>query len=543
MTGVATPSDLIKNKNTTPYNIGTAIELAGFTFEEAKKGLLQGFKDSVNNSEQVLKDILWWTGGQPFLTQKICQLVAKQKERSPDLTKLVQTKIIEGWVSQDKPQHLRTIEDRITINYRLMEKMLTIYQSIWQGDDVNVDNSDAQRQLLLSGLVVKARNKLKVYNPIYREVFDSNWIDEQFKTARSAENLMRRLSDLGEELHKKGHRYQRDEALRIATLAKEFRDPKVEKIMLLSQISFAYLELGEFEKAAVEAKFILEYLDNNQEFRKIEEEIENATNDLDNEIKIDFISQKLQTLVYVYHTQGSLSLRQGMLKNALQAYLEAFAILKNTLEKKISILNQEILPLEIVESIHNNSIDLIESFENRQDIDFTTNDVRLSLIQYLFVHYAPIKELLKAKEWKKADEETYRMMTQKVGKEGIQMLVRSDFEVFPLEDLYVVNALWEKYSDGKFGFRRQKEIWGDSGGKIGERRLAPVIEFWQAVGWVSEGELSEIELNEINYQSSEDIPDGHLPTTGLRFQEVSLLSRFAECNINFDISFFDSLIR
>lgn len=215
--------------------------------------------------------------------------------------------------------------------------------------------------------------------------------------------------------------------------------------------------------------------------------------------------------------------------------MRAFTILKYTLEKQIDILNKEILPLEIVESIHKN---LIELFNNKRNTDFTTNDVICSLIKYLFLHYTPIQKLLEAKEWKKADEETYRLMTQKVGKKGIQILVRSDFEKFPLEDLYVVNALWEKYSDGKFGFRRQKEIWLKSG-SIGQARLAPVINFWQAVGWISEGELEEIELNEINYQlQQEKTPDGHLPTTGLRFQEVSLLSRFANC----DISFFDSLM-
>ncbi|MFN6565303.1 MAG: AAA-like domain-containing protein [Nostoc sp. ChiSLP01] len=524
--GVATPADLIVNPNQTPFNIGKEIELQGFQIEEVQP-LMEGLKAKVNCPQVAMNQILYWTGGQPFLIQKICKLVVQQKSINPDIDRLVQLQIVDNWESHDHPQHLTHIKYRILNNHRLMGKMLTIYQSILQGEDVDVDNSDEQRQLLLCGLVVKERNKLKVYNPIYRKVFNENWVEKQLETVRDAENLRRELSELGIKLRNQGHKLQGDEALRLASLAIEFQDPKVEKLMLLSHISLAYLQLEEFQKAEEEVKIALEYLDN------IEAEINSYVNDLDNNIMIDSVSQKLQTLVHAYYAQGSLSKKQGDLKNALQAYTRGFTILKNTLAKEIDILNKEILPLEIIESVHKNLIDL---FDNKQNTDFTTKDVIFSLIEYLFLHYTPIQNLLEAKEWKKADEETYRLMTQKVGKEGIQMLVRSDFEKFPLEDLYVVNALWEKYSHGKFGFRKQTEIWLKSG-SIGKAKLLPAIEFWQAVGWVSEGELEEIELNEINYQLQEETPDGHLPTTGLRFQEVSLLSRFASC----DVPFFDSL--
>lgn len=72
--GVATPSDLIADKQRTPFNIGQAIELTGFKLEEAKTGLFQGLEELVNNPEVVLKEVLDWTGGQPFLTQKLCKL-------------------------------------------------------------------------------------------------------------------------------------------------------------------------------------------------------------------------------------------------------------------------------------------------------------------------------------------------------------------------------------------------------------------------------------------------------------------------------------
>ena len=70
--GVATPSDLIADKNRTPFNIGRAIELEGFQLDEATP-LAVGLEGKVSNSRAVLKEILTWTSGQPFLTQKLCQ--------------------------------------------------------------------------------------------------------------------------------------------------------------------------------------------------------------------------------------------------------------------------------------------------------------------------------------------------------------------------------------------------------------------------------------------------------------------------------------
>jgi hypothetical protein len=76
--GVATPSDLISDKNRTPFNIGQAIELTGFELHEAAP-LAQGLVRQVGNPQAVLKEVLRWTGGQPFLTQKLCKLLVNSE--------------------------------------------------------------------------------------------------------------------------------------------------------------------------------------------------------------------------------------------------------------------------------------------------------------------------------------------------------------------------------------------------------------------------------------------------------------------------------
>jgi AAA-like domain len=82
--GVATPSDLIRDPSRTPLNIGRSIDLQGFKLAEIQP-LAEGLVGKVSNPQAVLKEILAWTGGQPFLTQKLCQLIAASRTQHPDL--------------------------------------------------------------------------------------------------------------------------------------------------------------------------------------------------------------------------------------------------------------------------------------------------------------------------------------------------------------------------------------------------------------------------------------------------------------------------
>ncbi|MEM6868784.1 MAG: AAA-like domain-containing protein, partial [Cyanobacteria bacterium P01_C01_bin.121] len=69
--GVATPADLIQNRTRTPFNIGTPIYLEGFTHAEAQS-LANGLLLQAGDATMVLRAVLAWTNGQPFLTQKLC---------------------------------------------------------------------------------------------------------------------------------------------------------------------------------------------------------------------------------------------------------------------------------------------------------------------------------------------------------------------------------------------------------------------------------------------------------------------------------------
>ncbi len=184
--GVASPSELIADKKRTPFNIGQAIFLKGFELSEVEP-LKKGLQGKVNDSTAVIKEILDWTGGQPFLTQKLCQFVVEESEREQPLSveKIVRARIITNWESQDEPEHLKTIRDRIL--YRDEQRagyLLELYQQIRQQGQTPLNDSIEQSELQLSGLVTKRQGKLFITNPIYREVFNQDWIDQQLGSLR-----------------------------------------------------------------------------------------------------------------------------------------------------------------------------------------------------------------------------------------------------------------------------------------------------------------------------------------------------------------------
>lgn len=219
--GVATPSDLIQDRNRTPFNIGRAIDLHGFQLSEVQP-LAAGLEGNVSNPMAVLKEILAWTGGQPFLTQKLCQIVVQERKSGSKkvieqrdikveenyqldyhlpivnyhlinfyyqfplliLEKLVREQIIDHWEANDEPEHLKTIRDRLLRNQQRAGALLGLYQQILQGTEVSSDDSPEQIELLLSGLVSKQQGQLRVKNRIYQEVFNQAWTEKQLAKLR-----------------------------------------------------------------------------------------------------------------------------------------------------------------------------------------------------------------------------------------------------------------------------------------------------------------------------------------------------------------------
>ena len=186
--GVATPSDLIRDSSRTPFNIGRAIELTGFTQVEAKP-LIVGLEDGFKDKNLVLQEIINWTGGQPFLTQKLCQLAVNYSQAQCNcptpgneaewVQNLVVNKIINNWESQDEPEHLKTIRDRLLSSNDKASLLLGLSAQIFRQGFILADHSWEQRELLLSNLIVKQNGRLVPRNRIYQKIFNLDWIETQ----------------------------------------------------------------------------------------------------------------------------------------------------------------------------------------------------------------------------------------------------------------------------------------------------------------------------------------------------------------------------
>jgi hypothetical protein len=152
------------------------------------RSLLVGLQDEIAQAPVVLQEILDWTGGQPFLTHKLCALMWQQAhdQGTPILVsagqeaiwvkQFVRDRLLHQWESQDEPEHLRTIRDRLLRHPERTGRLLGQYQQILQQGQIPDDDSEESTELQLAGLVHKVGNTLQAKNPIYRAVFNESWV-------------------------------------------------------------------------------------------------------------------------------------------------------------------------------------------------------------------------------------------------------------------------------------------------------------------------------------------------------------------------------
>jgi hypothetical protein len=142
--------------------------------------------------------------------------------------------------------------------------------------------------------------------------------------------------------------------------------------------------------------------------------------------------------------------------------------------------------------------------------------------------YARLEELLRTGNWREADQETYRLMITTVGKEEGQWFDPEDLLNFPCEDLKAIDGLWVKYSQGKFGFSVQKQIYVECGAKVDGQYPGDEIwdKFCDRVGWRKGGE------DLIDLQANLSLsPTGEFPVCCGWLRCVGVFSRIETCKL------------
>ena len=175
--GVATPSDLIKDVRTTPFNVGQRIELTDFAEEEARP-LAAGLGRDQKLGTTLVSRVLYWTGGHPYLTQRLCQAVAE--DASVQSTAGVDRLCEELFLSsraRERDDNLLFVRERLLRGETERIALLDLYARVRAGRSVPDDETDPLVSALrLSGIARAERGRLRVRNRIYGHVFDQKWI-------------------------------------------------------------------------------------------------------------------------------------------------------------------------------------------------------------------------------------------------------------------------------------------------------------------------------------------------------------------------------
>ncbi|MBD1214905.1 MAG: GUN4 domain-containing protein [Dolichospermum circinale Clear-D4] len=122
--------------------------------------------------------------------------------------------------------------------------------------------------------------------------------------------------------------------------------------------------------------------------------------------------------------------------------------------------------------------------------------------------FQKLEALLKAGKWRDADLETWKLMLKLTKREREGWLRVDDVKNFPRQELRKMDQLWVKYSNGKFGFSVQKQIWLELGGKLdGEPDWDTFYKLGSRVGW----RKNDAWLSYDSYTFSTNALPGHLP--------------------------------
>jgi hypothetical protein len=204
LAGVAELSDLIRDTRRTPFNIGRRIELTDFTAAEAAP-LALGLEPSVlgvgkegsgakartpntqgptPKAQDLLKRILYWTSGHPYLTQCLCQAVAEAVAGPKPYTLNPTPLLVDRqcrrlfFSSGGFNPNLAFVRDRLLSGQGTESSPLELYGRVLRGERV-AEAEDAHRgtHLRAAGIVRVVDGHLRVRNRIYERVFNLDWVE------------------------------------------------------------------------------------------------------------------------------------------------------------------------------------------------------------------------------------------------------------------------------------------------------------------------------------------------------------------------------
>lgn len=177
--GVATPSDLIRDPVRTPFNVGQRVDLTDFSLNQALP-LADGLGLPPEQARQVLGWVLDWTGGHPYLTQRLCRALVERDHQEWDRAAVTQA-VDETFFGERSKQdgNLQFVRDMLTRRSPDVPKVLRVYEKIRSGKNIkNEQQSLVLAHLKISGVVHERNGRLVVRNRIYEQAFNARWVKQ-----------------------------------------------------------------------------------------------------------------------------------------------------------------------------------------------------------------------------------------------------------------------------------------------------------------------------------------------------------------------------
>ncbi len=178
--GVATPADLIAETRMSPFNIGRRIRIRDFTFADARH-----LAEAMPGGESVLRRILHWTGGQPYLTQRLCRALAESPDGAgPGTVDELCRRLFLSKAGQESDDNLAFVRNRLLRSEADLASLLDLYQKVRSDRRVADDETNPLCAVLkLAGVAGEENGQLRVRNRIYDRVFDREWVREHMPGA------------------------------------------------------------------------------------------------------------------------------------------------------------------------------------------------------------------------------------------------------------------------------------------------------------------------------------------------------------------------
>ena len=155
------------------------------------------------------------------------------------------------------------------------------------------------------------------------------------------------------------------------------------------------------------------------------------------------------------------------------------------------------------------------------------------------IDYTRLHDLLEARKWQEADEETAKRMLEVMNRKYFKFLRGEDMENFPCKDLHTINQLWIKYSNGHFGFSVQSrilnELSGSGDGSGDDYNTQIWEEFGDLIGWRKKGKW--LKYQDITFDSN--APPGHLPVGGAGLRRLTAQN----IHLGFFVKRFSALVK